>query len=282
MKRLKFTHFLITMLLTGLSYSSAQTFRILPGSFKPCEKLHLYGSGYLSPAILSEDGLDPSIKLTLIYQPLQHLLGQFDYTRSQGFEETDAASIHTSTIIFPEKNTNGFRLHLATPFTLAEKEVVRHQSQILLAPFSEIIFVSPQAPDLNAYSLTGDVLEYQAITLYLGSMLSWEYFPKIYRYGLQGGVFYYRTTIPDASAESFRNIFGDPYLPTIFHGIGAKGAVQMNAFSLSFEIKQNLELVSSSSTSATVNENTGVRKLSELEGFHWDFQIGWAGEILSF
>lgn len=269
-------------LLLSISSLFAQTFLPLPDPFYSDNKLTLHGYGYLTPAILSEDEFDPSIKLTLSYQPFKHFLSFVGHSRGPGFQKYRAESITTSSIIFPEKNASTYQLHFSTPFILREKEVAQRFHRIKTAPFYEVYLVSPWASDVNAFSLSGDRLGYESTSFYIGETLTLEYYPKAFRYSLHGSVFYYRVNVHDKSIESFRNIFGDPYLPTAFRGFGAKLAAQMNDFSISVEVKQNINLVESASHGATVNQQANISRLEELEGVHLNLKLRWSGKLLSF
>ncbi len=281
-KNLSFKLVLVLIFLLGPLSGLAQSFLPIPDSSSSTDWFRLYGSGYVSPALSSEDGYTPGIKLTLSLKVSNHLLVLANYTRSPGFNRALASSIHTRTIVFPERNTDAYLLHLAIPFVTTDKEVAKRVTKVTISPFFETYYLMPKSPAFHSYSLTSNDLSYEGTSFQIGAKASWVYYPLANRYSLSGSLFYYRTTIFDDSVESFRNMFGDPYLPTAFRGFGAGAVARMNDFSFSLEIKQNINLIRSSTATARVNDKTGVRKQSEIEGMHWDLQIGWSGELLSF
>lgn len=282
MLKMKFKYFSLIVLLLSVDLSFGQTFLPISDAFQSGKTVTVYGSGYLSPALLTRDFLDPAIKLTMAIEPFRHFNSYLSYTRSPGFEETSSVSIHTKAIVFPNKNQNSYSLQLSSPFVIKEKKRTNHSYRVVVAPFSETIYINPQSSNLNAYSLPDEKLQYKSVYVHLGALASWEYYSRVNRYGLHGGLYYYRINIFDASGESFRNMFGDPYLPTAFQGIGGNIVTQINDFSFSIALKQNLELIDPSIGPSVVNDNASVRKLSEIESLNWDFQIGWSGELLSF
>lgn len=258
-----------------------QAFKALPENPALHQKIQLHGSGYISPSAETDVGLCPSIQLSLALQPMDRLLVILSYTRNPEFDNASAQSLPTASIIFPEKNTNAYLLHLSVPIMLVDREVALRTTRVSAGPFYETYYVSPRSSRLDPFSLSAGEIGYEGLSFQVGAMAAWEYYPKIYRYGLSAGVFYYRTNILDDSKESFRNMLGDPYLPAAFRGLGAKATARINDFSASFIVKQNINLIQGSKNTVSVNGTGGIRKLNDIEGMHVDFQIGWSGKLLS-
>lgn len=260
----------------------AQYFSPIPISPISVQRVRLSGTGYLSSALPGEDGLSPAVKLTLSLLLTKQLRTVFEYNQSPGFNKYEAQSISTQSIIFPDKNNRCYFFHISMPYRLRDDVIAKRVIRLTADPFVEMYYLSPNASALNAFSMDDNTLSYESITVQLGSRTSWQYYPKRYRYSVGGGLFYYRTKIINNSLESFRNMFGDPYLPGAYRGLGGDLVASLNDFSVGLEFKQNIKLVHASDNRATVNGQSDVRKLSEIEGMHWNVEVGWTGEILSF